>query len=46
MIGYGNSVFLRTAWEVSSGGVPPTNNDSIAFTATSGQLDVDSVVNI
>lgn len=28
------------------GGVAPTNNDSIAFTATSGQLDIDSVVNI
>lgn len=28
------------------GGVAPTSNDSIAFTSTSGQLDVDSVINI
>jgi hypothetical protein len=28
------------------GGIAPTNNDSIAFTATSGTLNVDSVVNI
>jgi hypothetical protein len=28
------------------GGIAPTNNDSIAFTATSGTLNVDSVINI
>jgi hypothetical protein len=28
------------------GGVAPTNNDSIAFTPTSGNLNVDSIVNI
>jgi hypothetical protein len=33
MIGYGNSVFLRTAWEVS-GGVPPVNTVAPAITGT------------
>jgi hypothetical protein len=33
MIGYGNSVFLRTAWEVSSG-VPPVNTVAPAITGT------------
>jgi hypothetical protein len=38
MIGYGNSVFLRTAWEVS-GGVPPVNTvaPAISGTAQEGQ---------
>jgi hypothetical protein len=33
MIGYGNSVFLRTAWEVS-GGVSPVNTVAPAITGT------------
>jgi len=33
MNGYGNSVFLRTAWEVSSG-VPPVNTVAPAITGT------------
>jgi hypothetical protein len=33
MNGYGNSVFLRTAWEVS-GGVPPVNTVAPAITGT------------
>ena len=33
MIGYGNSVFLRTAWEVS-GGVPPVNTAAPKITGT------------
>lgn len=39
MIGYGNSVFLRTAWEVS-GGVPPVNTVAPAITGTAqeGQI--------
>ena len=39
----GGSIALGTTYV---GGVAPTNIDSIAFTATSGQLDVDSVLNI
>jgi hypothetical protein len=39
MNGYGNSVFLRTAWEVS-GGVPPVNTVAPAITGTAqeGQI--------
>lgn len=39
----GGSIAVGTTYV---GGVAPTNLDSIAFTPTSGQLDIDSAVNI
>lgn len=44
MNGYGNSVFLRTAWEVS-GGVPPVNTVAPAITGTAqeGQIVTCSI---
>lgn len=34
MNGYGNSVFLRTAWEVSEGGAPPSNTAAPLISGT------------